>query len=300
MLDINFKKIFKSEMVEKSYFELKEPHVLTEIKPIKAYWWDTCPNFGDVIGPWLIAEMTKKTIINIKGKQSDEAIFSVGSIIEHIDRNYSNNIIWGSGLIQPLDDNWLIKRKLKKSSIKKVCAVRGKLTQYQLKTKLGWDVPDIYGDPALLLPRYYQPQSTNLQKKIAICPHFSHKLFFNNLKDSEMWNVLDVCEHPQKVVSKIVNSSCCISTSLHGIIVAQAYGVPWLWLNIRNNELIGGEFKFLDFFSVLKEENIPSSIIDTKDITSENLLELSKKSRLLTLNISLDDLVSVFPYNTIN
>src|SRR5690606_16813944 len=136
-----------------------------------------------------------------------------------------------------------------KASINKVCSVRGKLTQSQLENELGWQVPSIYGDPALLLPRYYQPQHNNLTKRIAICPHFSHQPFFSTLNDSELLSVVDVCESPIKVVDQIVNSSCCISTSLHGIIIAQAYGVPWLWLNIRNNELLGGNFKFHDFFS---------------------------------------------------
>lgn len=49
------------------------------------------------------------------------------------------------------------------------------------------------------------------------------------------------------MVSDIVNSDVVISSSLHGIIVAEAYGFPAIWVRI-SNLLIGDRHKFLDYF----------------------------------------------------
>lgn len=294
------KKIFGTPQKSNSYFELDSSHLMKEIKPIKAYWWDGKPNFGDLIGPWLISEITGKTIINIKNQKISYPIFTVGSIIEHIDIKYSKNIIWGSGLIQPLSSNWFIKRKLKKASIGKICAVRGKLTKNQLQSKLDWNVPNIFGDPALLLPDYYQPNITLKVKKPIICPHFEHKLFFENRIDKAIFDIIDVGENPKTVVDQIVNSSCCLSTSLHGIIVAQAYGVPWIWLRICDKDLLGKDFKFYDFFSVMKERDIPVCELKIADISLSNLLKISKQCKVLSLDINLQELKFAFPHDFID
>src|SRR5690606_15342448 len=117
-------------------------------------------------------------------------------------------------------------------------------------TKLGWNVPKIYGDPALLLPRFHQPRpNTVASDRITIVPHYFHKEIFSSVDPG--FHVVDVARDPAVVVDEIATSRACISTSLHGVIVAHAFGVPWVWLRVADHPLRGDAFKFEDFFTVM-------------------------------------------------
>ena len=39
-----------------------------------------------------------------------------------------------------------------------------------------------------------------------------------------------------------------VSSSLHGICVAEAYGIPAVWVRLADN-IVGGEFKFRDYYA---------------------------------------------------
>lgn len=58
---------------------------------------------------------------------------------------------------------------------------------------------------------------------------------------------IDVLDEPAKVIDAIACCEVVISTSLHGIIVAEAYGVPAVWA-IAGDRVLGGEFKFRDYY----------------------------------------------------
>ena len=85
----------------------------------------------------------------------------IGSLIDMGLFN-SHTIIWGAGTIAGT-------AKLHYKPLK-VCAVRGKLTRKYLLEQ-GIDCPEIYGDPALLLPKIYQPK-VEKQYKLGIIPHY--------------------------------------------------------------------------------------------------------------------------------
>jgi pyruvyltransferase len=284
------KSISKKQVI----YEVNDNHDLVCKHPIEAYWWDEKKNFGDWIGPWLISEITGRPVINIKDQNSINAIFSVGSVIEHISKNHKDSIIWGSGLIKKIENK---NHKKNVANIKNINAVRGKLTYQELTEKCGIYVPKIFGDPALLLPKFYNPRIDINTKKPSICPHYIHYNYFKNEDLSKNFKIVNVLENPKKVIDEIVNSSLCISSSLHGIIIAQAYGVPWVWLQIVDKPLFGVDFKFHDFFSTCKSGNIPHVKLNADNINYSNMLNISKKANLNELNICLDELLNAFPFN---
>ena len=118
---------------------------------IPVFYWDGTPNFGDVVGPYLISKITGKPVLNIKNLQYP-GIMAVGSIIQMLDRK--NMVIWGSGLIQKLTDKQM--EAFKKHN-PKILSVRGQETAKHL-LEAGINVPDqsAYGDPALILPLFYR------------------------------------------------------------------------------------------------------------------------------------------------
>lgn len=254
------------------------------------YYWDKKRNFGDLIAPWLVTMMTGRQTFNVKGRSREVALASVGSIITMFDRPGLH--VWGSGLMRSLTKEDLVRLEANRPA--RIHAVRGWRTYNELTSKLGWRVPKIYGDPGLLLPRFFSAQSPTQRFELTLCPHYSHKRWFAS-SIGEQIEIIDVENDPDTVVRTIANSGACISTSLHGLIVAHAYGVPWVWLEIEGQKLSGTNFKFEDFFTVLDRSSVAHAKLPVDQLTAENLLALRKLARLPSSKFDFDDLLNAFP-----
>lgn len=268
---------FKKEKPIRIYFNNNQINLYkgqtTGLVPV--FYWDSRPNFGDLVGPYLISKITNKPVLNIMGTYSP-GLMTVGSIIQML--NSKNITIWGSGLMsQPSTDT------IKKLSFYKpnILSVRGYKTAEALKN-IGLEVPNYnqYGDPALILPLFYQPKIVS-DKKIGICPHYSHKKLFSHINiDTSSFNIIDVQEDLEAVLNSIFSSKICISTSLHGLIVAQAYGIPWVWLEITDNHLSGGDFKFQDFFSTIDASQVAHIKTTKNNLKSLDFQSIAQEARL--------------------
>ena len=120
-------------------------------------------NWGDDVNIPLIRALTGKKCVLRHATLFDnvENLLCIGSIIEGFTDPYS--IIWGSGAMHGRD--------VMQCSPKTVLAVRGPLTRKDLLSK-GIDCPEIYGDPALLLPFFYRPK-VKKQYKLGVVPHYA-------------------------------------------------------------------------------------------------------------------------------
>lgn len=294
MVFFNNKKHKKSTTETTDYIEtfaVDSNGNFTSTELIHTYWWDVTTNFGDLIGPWLITLMTDRPVSNSKYLNINRTMFTVGSIIEHASSFPNQKIsIWGSGLIQPLDNPKKIK-KLRRCQIDKILAVRGSLTRQELSKIYEIDNSLPLGDPALLLPRFFSPCLKNINN-ISIVPHFNHKSLFESYEDT--FNIINVMQSPKNVVAEIASSKICISTSLHGIIIAQAYNIPWLLLRIADDTLLGDMFKFNDFFSTLKGEEFPIKTILASDLSNLDFNKLAKEASLIPIKTNLNDLLDAF------
>ena len=228
-------------------------------------------NFGDELGPFLVSRLSGKPIRHIpivnhpikiilfylqgltKGKYKlsylkpvlnslgkKNILISVGSIISWYNNPSAN--IWGSGIMNRYD-------KINNANF---YAVRGKYTQMRIKEH-GYKVPETIGDPALLLPLIVK---CNNQKKfkLGIIPHFIHFEEAVNLFSSENVMVVNLLDDIEKVVEDINSCERTISSSLHGIIVSHAYGIPCLWYSFSKKNLAGDNVKFKDYFSSVEIE----------------------------------------------
>jgi pyruvyltransferase len=215
--------------------------------------WDQGTNFGDAINPILIEKIFNKKVCWVHHLYYPKTyLMGIGSILQKAN---SNAIIWGTGFIS---NDCVLKEKPKK-----IYAVRGPKTRQRL-LELGIECPEVYGDPALLLPLIYKP---TIQKKykLGIIPHYVDKQspildkFKNNaeiliidIKNKEHFEFIDLLLSCEKVAS----------SSLHGIIVADAYQIPSIWIELSNN-VKGNGFKFLDYFaSVKRKEELPFILND--------------------------------------
>ena len=78
---------------------------------------------------------------------------------------------------------------------------------------------------------------------------------FQALLADRRTRVVNVARRPAHAIHEIASASLVVSSSLHGLIVADSYGIPAAWVT-TDVELWGGDFKFRDYHSVvLPDEN---------------------------------------------
>lgn len=296
--------IIKSEFLELVYlynenksnkqYYIDINNKLVKEEPLKFWFFDGFPNFGDFMTPWLANHLTKKPVVNVRSlPSSNGAILGVGSIVQYISPNHRDIKVWGSGLISSENHHNLAK-KLHKMNVQHVYASRGELTRSFFE-KYNFSCSKVLGDPGLLFGRLYTPR-TNKKYKFAIIPHYIHYQFFKDLQIEDCI-IVDVRKELTTVIDQISNADACISTSLHGLIISQTYGIPWVHLYINDGRLlVGEEFKFHDFFSILEAKNIQQYVLSLKDLNKASILNLLSKANLPVYksNYSYDALLDSF------
>lgn len=259
---------------------------------IPMIWWDAKPNFGVLIGPYIANKRTSREPVNFVDtpQAPSRTLMSVGSLIGLI--RHPNLEIWGTGVIQPLGSRDI--EKIAPLTPHRIHAVRGYLTQQELVKKLGWNVPRVFGDPALLMPRVFTPEHKP-NKRIAVCLHHSQQALSKFLSTREEVSIIDVTDSVEKVITDIASSHCCISSSLQGIIIAHAYGVPWVWLRVKDQHLKAGDFKFEDFFTVLDREKVAVANLAAADLTVDNINKVAETATIPQNKFTFDAVWDSFP-----
>lgn len=246
-------------------------------------------NWGDDINYHFLKRVTRKNIIPydqsvLANRRHKTCYMCIGSTItfNHVDET----IVWGAGVIDP---NNPLKHKPAK-----VLAVRGPLTRNYLLEN-GVECPEIYGDPALLIPLIYTPKVTK-RYKLGIIPHYDDydNPFLAHLKNDEsiLFIKMEGYKKWTDILDQIVSCDYIVSSSLHGLIMSEAYGIPNLWAEISGN-LMGGHYKFHDFFMSIGVDRDNPYILKN-DTTKEELLET--KSAYRVGHIDLSKLVQTAPF----
>lgn len=252
---------------------------------IIAFWWTRRENnWGDALNPILIQNMTGKKpilsteVFNIK---KNNVYSIIGSILDMPAEK--NLVIWGSGF---RSDNSQFKVKPKK-----ICAVRGPKTR-ELILKQGIDCPEVYGDPAILYPYLYKPK-VKKKYKLGVIPHYvdQNSPLLNIFKDDPTILIIDILSGIKRVVDEICSCERIASSSLHGIIAADAYGIPSIWIEF-SNKIDGNGFKFYDYFeSVGRKGECPLRIT-----VNTTIQEIINHYRDYKVEINVEKLVDACPF----
>jgi len=218
---------------------------------IRLFWWNEKiiqkkdkENYGDLLGKYLVEKISAKKVVFAWPKKFSffdwlaPIYVTVGSILANVNHKC---IVWGSGIIDQ-------KAKVKNAVF---LAVRGPQTRKYL-LGLSYEVPEIYGDPALLLPRYFNPKIEK-KYKYGFVPHYNDfKLVHDWFKDNPEVLLIDMMTND--IEAKTIEFLQCekiVSSSLHGVIVAHAYNIPAVWQKF-SNKVFGDDIKYQDYFESVR------------------------------------------------
>ncbi|MBF1466455.1 MAG: polysaccharide pyruvyl transferase family protein [Prevotella pallens] len=216
-------------------------------------------NWGDDMNVYLAQLWFNKKVINYSssfysmffGKRNYSLI---GSILQDAD---DRTIVWGSGL--------LYENLYPREQPKKIYAVRGPLSR-EVLIKHGINCPKVYGDPILLLPRYYHPQISK-KYKIGIIPHFhdeENKLLSEYASLNNGIRIISMKRYKkwENVIDDILSCDLILSSSLHGLILSDAYGIKNVWIEFEK-QAEDKKFKFCDYFASVHQDRTLPIIIKT-------------------------------------
>jgi len=251
---------------------------------INISWWGTNGNWGDALNHILCNHISGKEVNKIETGTEDPIFryYCIGSILEHV--RAKNFEVWGSGLIAEHG-----KLKVKPN---KIHAVRGPLTR-NLLLKQGIDCPEIYGDPALLYPRFYKP---NVKKKYkyGIIPHYvdANNPWVLQFKNNKNVKIIDIKDWSiNRFVDEVNQCETILSSSLHGIICGDSYGIPSYWIEL-SDKVHGTGFKFRDYFSSV---NRPV-LAPIRPNLNQRIIDISNHFYKYKIDIDLDKLLEACPF----
>ena len=216
-------------------------------------------NFGDLLNELLLKQLFQLTVR--QENYTTARLIGCGSILDRLlDNSILNNPddidrralalreeeihVWGSGLMfhySPEDQKALRPMAFH--------AVRGELTRKDMSEILGTEVDCVLGDPGLLTSVVMPEEDKKWD--YGIVPHFFDAedpviIRMKNHYPNSL--VINVRERPETVVRQISQCRKILSTSLHGLIVADAYRIPNCWC-VASDKIQGDGYKYHDYFS---------------------------------------------------
>lgn len=262
---------------------------------IKTFWWRQLkltglrPNFGDELTPDLVRSLFGRKCAWRYPKRSE--FIGAGSTLEMVQLMDAPKTlkVWGSGFgvregtterdfSNPLFD---------------IYAVRGHLSLGRIEA----DREVAVGDPGLLANKVY-PRSERVEGRVGLVYHWMHKNdpVVRTLAREGNILLIDPSRKPSRVVSDITSCEFVMSTSLHGLIVADSYGIPNAWIELEQ-EIGGSGYKFEDYYSVFDRQ--PTQHSSDLVWNQDKIAALREDYRPIpNLAEIQNNLITAFPYSS--
>lgn len=207
--------------------------------------------------------------------------------------NASTLYVWGTGFIREGSSEPLLRRATR------FCAVRGELTKHRVEKAIGQNLEIPTGDAGILAPKLLK-EFPEKQYTLGIIPHYKEqndsrfKDLANLSKDSI---IIDLKGDPVEVIKTIASCEAILSSSLHGLIVADSFGIPNLHV-VATNNLMGDGFKFDDYYSAYGVKH------NAVDLSTNSVSSLSQIADQYEISMSAVEekqrqLLECFPYPTV-
>ena len=248
-------------------------------RPVKLYY-SRKSNLGDALNPYILEKVFYLKSSHSHYRSAD--LFMIGSILDkslvpfwniyrRVRCRFERELnIWSSGFISP-PGMW--RTPVRPLNIR---ALRGRLSCEILSSVTGRKVSVPFGDGGLFANRLLQDTPERIYS-VGIVPHYREAAspFFAELQKRIPESVLiSPLGEPLDVVKRIAQCRSVLSSSLHGLIVADAFSIPNRQL-VGGDAVTGGLFKYKDYYSAFNLEISPLGVADAltsppkeKDIVS--------------------------------
>lgn len=195
-------------------------------------------NVGDIASK-LFVEMLSNVECR-PPRKNERKLLAIGSVLQNA---ADGDVVWGAGIKGSAEG---FKNTVRELSVH---AVRGPLTVDFLRRQ-GIDLSSLKElfDPGCLIPYLYAGELNNAvprKRSICIIPHYKDDLILRQQHPSLANEFLSVDAMPLDFVKNLIGAETVVSSSLHGIIFAEALGIPALWLAPVNGE---DELKYYDYY----------------------------------------------------
>jgi len=231
-------------------------------KAIRLKYFQKFPNVGDVFSRVVAEHYFSKNIIPLRpAPVSETNLILLGSILHWAD---SQSVVCGAGFM--FSDAQLAVTP------KTILCVRGPLSAALLQ-KQGITPPNRFADPGILAPLLFK-NPVKEKYKIGIIPHYrdAGSVWIKHCKN-QGFPIIDVFAPPEKFFRKIQQCEVILSSSLHGLIFAHAFGKPAVWIEI-SDRVAGNGFKFFDYYQSVGIQ--PEKVNRVRINDSSDPLEISK------------------------
>ncbi|RJF94488.1 polysaccharide pyruvyl transferase family protein [Oleomonas cavernae] len=206
-------------------------------------------NLGDALSPVIVAALTGVAVAHADFDEPVERLAAVGTIGHALRGGLVH--LWGTGLdrnLWPKNEGGDLRRAPAPGF--RVHATRGPLTRAVLM-EAGLDAPAVYGDPVLLLPHLFAltPRS---QYELGVIPHLSeldrqgpdarpkaeHRRYHIPSDAGATVRLIHTWTAPRVTalferIAEILSCRRILTKSLHGLIIAEAFGIPALYIGAR-------------------------------------------------------------------
>lgn len=253
-------------------------------RPIKLHYSASKPNWGDQLSPAICKLLSGRDVVYAKVGNCD--LIAIGSILSRLKEVFfaKRVHVWGTGFIEAVPPH-------KTRHI--IHAVRGKktaelLTNVEIKT---------FGDPGLLCDRLL-PNYRDIPKTVplGIVPHYKDRddpAIRDFIRNNPGTAVIDVFSDTLPYLEKLASCRCILSSSLHGLVAADALEIPNSWLTLSDH-VIGEGFKFRDYYSIYDiPEPSPLSLEEFSRHKQAQIIESYIRPNLTVIKQALAD---AFPF----
>lgn len=193
-------------------------------------------NFGDIASRQIAEQLSGLPVRNpIPG---EPRLLAIGSVLH---RAQDGDVVWGSGVKGEKDP-------LRPGIDLDVRAVRGPLSlDYLKESGVSTERVTHTFDPGVLFPHLYAAELASSPSKAGdrIIPHYHDDLEMRRRNPSLVESFVSVDCTPLAMMRAIKGADRVFSSSLHGVIFAEAMGIPAYWLAPVGGE---NELKYYDYY----------------------------------------------------
>ncbi|AGI69049.1 hypothetical protein OAN307_c35760 [Octadecabacter antarcticus 307] len=200
---------------------------MTYSAPLRLFWYKKEQNFGDAISRTIVSHVSGRDVTWSAHHRCE--MYALGSLIKTVCNHQGvprekgrKPFIWGAGAMSGLADLKFLKNV-------RVALLRGPITAALLQRD-----DRVFGDAGMLIADALG-ERPDREDVVGLVPHMhfaDDPRFIKIAADNPRIKLIDVRDpDAHKVVAQIAGCSHVISQSLHGLVTADAFGIPNTWLD---------------------------------------------------------------------